>query len=371
VLGDSVTSQIRDELVADTRYNWVVASLCGGRLDHFLGDPIGEQEPDLEFGLDAILAADPDVVVVALGSVDSKLPGVDHTANVNAMLDRLRGVRCPAWMNVYVGNTNPTWSEAARRFNSLVASASTARGAVQLDWAGGIAASGPTTGDHPWLAPGPFDQLHVTVPIGHQARVGMILSAVERCAAPPAPVTCISGMWDVWGDHPFCADIAWLAQAGITTAYPDFTFRPDLAVTRQAMAAFLHRLAGSPPLPAPGGEFTDVPADHPFGAEIGWLVDEGIAGGFTDGTFGPGRSVTRQAMAAFLYRMAGSPAFTPPLQPTFDDLAPGDPFYAEVEWLAAQGIASGFADGAFGRTRAVSRQAMAAFLHRFAAAGLG
>jgi hypothetical protein len=71
-------------------------------------------------------------------------------------------------------------------------------------------------------------------------------------------------------------------------------------------------------------------------------------------------------MAAFLYRLAGSPAFTPPGQASFGDVPRGHPFFREIEWLTATGIASGYSDGRFGPATAVSRQAMAAFLQRFA-----
>jgi len=51
-------------------------------------------------------------------------------------------------------------------------------------------------------------------------------------------------------------------------------------------------------------EFDDVATNHPFAAEISWLVDEDITTGFGDGTFRPGAAVSRQAMAAFLHRTA-------------------------------------------------------------------
>ncbi len=51
--------------------------------------------------------------------------------------------------------------------------------------------------------------------------------------------------------------------------------------------------------------FSDVPSGHPFQDEIGWMADSGISEGFPDGTFRPTSPVTRQAMAAFLQRLAG------------------------------------------------------------------
>ena len=53
--------------------------------------------------------------------------------------------------------------------------------------------------------------------------------------------------------------------------------------------------------------FTDVGPGHAFFGPISWLASVGVAGGFGDGSFRPTAVVSRQAMAAFLYRMAGSP----------------------------------------------------------------
>ncbi|OWY59980.1 hypothetical protein B7486_71660 [cyanobacterium TDX16] len=109
---------------------------------------------------------------------------------------------------------------------------------------------------------------------------------------------------DVGAAHPFFAEIEWMDQEQITEGYPDGTFRPLDPVSRQAMAAFLHRVAGAPgPAGAPP-YFTDVPNGHPFFADVQWMYQEGVTTGFDDGTFRPGDPVSRQAMAAFLERMA-------------------------------------------------------------------
>src|SRR5690606_7070997 len=54
--------------------------------------------------------------------------------------------------------------------------------------------------------------------------------------------------------------------------------------------------------------FADVPADHPFAAAIAWAAGAGVVAGYPDGTFAPTAPLTRQALAAVLHRMAGSPA---------------------------------------------------------------
>ncbi|OWY62868.1 hypothetical protein B7486_56120, partial [cyanobacterium TDX16] len=84
------------------------------------------------------------------------------------------------------------------------------------------------------------------------------------------------------------------------------------------------------------------------------------------GTFRPADPVSRQAMAAFLHRMAGSPLIALLDPPTFDDVPFDHPFFHAIEWLAGQGVAEGYPDGGFHPSASVSRQAMAAFLQRTA-----
>jgi DNA-binding beta-propeller fold protein YncE len=171
---------------------------------------------------------------------------------------------------------------------------------------------------------------------------------------------------DVTGSHLFCRDIDWLVRGGITAGFSDGTYRPTAAVTRQSMAAFLYRFAGEPSFtPPPKGTFPDVGKKHDFFLEIEWMNAEGIGGGFPDGKFRPAQPVTRQSMAAFLYRFAGEPAFTPPGSASFTDVPRSHPFFLEVEWLASTGITSGFADGRFAPGASVTRASMAAFLRRF------
>ena len=131
--------------------------------------------------------------------------------------------------------------------------------------------------------------------------------------------------------------------------------------------------AGSSPVAAAvGSGFVDVPAGAPFFAEITWLAQEGITLGSVqpDGSvvFDPAGPVRREAMAAFLYRFAGSPAFTPPATSPFVDVPTSYVFYKEIAWLADQGISTGtvMGDGSreFRPAEAVSREALAAFLYR-------
>lgn len=182
---------------------------------------------------------------------------------------------------------------------------------------------------------------------------------------------------DVPAGAPFYADIQWMSGQGITTGslQPDGSvlFRPGDPVSREAVAAFLYRAAGSPAFTAPSvSPFVDVAVTAPFYKEITWLAARGISTGYpTAGgqvQFRPAESVSRQAMAAFLYRSRGNPMFTPPASSPFGDVATSHPFYKEIAWLAAMKISTGVDVGGgrfdFQPDAAVSRQAAAAFLHR-------
>jgi hypothetical protein len=180
----------------------------------------------------------------------------------------------------------------------------------------------------------------------------------------PDPATCQERFVDVGSDHPFCPEIEWLADRGIADGWPDGTFRPTNELTRQAVVAFLHRLAGAPHVPADGAPFSDVDADHPFGVAISWAAEEGIVEGFPDGTFRSTRPMTRQALAAMLHRLAGAPAGPFP-DPGFADVGADHRFATEIWWAAHEDIVDGYGDGTFHPGSDVTRQAAAAFLHRF------
>ncbi len=184
-------------------------------------------------------------------------------------------------------------------------------------------------------------------------------------AAVPDPVPDTAAFTDVVASNPFFAEISWLADVGISTGWGDGTFRPTQPVNRDAMAAFMYRFAGRPEFTPPAvSPFADMSADTQFNLEVSWLAGEGISTGWGDGTFRPTQPVNRDAMAAFMYRFAGEPEFTPPAVSPFTDLSADTQFYLEVSWLADEGISEGWDDGTFRPVTPVNRDAMAAFMYR-------
>ncbi|MFW0111007.1 S-layer homology domain-containing protein [Rothia sp. CCM 9416] len=164
----------------------------------------------------------------------------------------------------------------------------------------------------------------------------------------------------------FQQEIMWVAEHGVAKGWPDNTYRPFENIERGAMAAYMYRLAGSPRYHAPEvSPFSDVSTDHPFYKEIAWLQQAGITTGWPDGTFRPSESINRDAMAAFFYRAAGSPDYTPSGDGAFKDVQSSTAFYKEISWLKDQGITTGWPDETFRPLTPIKRDAMAAFVYRY------
>jgi secreted trypsin-like serine protease len=170
---------------------------------------------------------------------------------------------------------------------------------------------------------------------------------------------------DVRFGHPFLTEIWAMKQAEVLGGFSDGSYRPGTAVSRQAMSAFLFRLAGEPAGPFDDPGFTDVGPTNPFLEEISWMASEGITTG-DGGLFRPSAPVSRAAMAAFMFRFLDEPDGPFP-NPGFPDVTVAHPFFEEISWMADTGITTGFADGTFRPAAPVTRQSMAAFLYRLRA----
>lgn len=133
-----------------------------------------------------------------------------------------------------------------------------------------------------------------------------VAATYTRVDDPDNPGTPDIWFTDVNKNTDHYEDIIWLAENGISAGYPDGSFRPMGTVVRQDMAAFLYRLAGSPaytPTAKDKKRFSDVTVNTPHAKEIWWLASESISSGYNDGTFRPMAPVYRQDMSAFLHRL--------------------------------------------------------------------
>ena len=182
---------------------------------------------------------------------------------------------------------------------------------------------------------------------------------------------------DVSPKHTFYNPICWAALTGVTTGSGPGTYKPSDVVNRGSMAAFLYRLAGSPAwTPPKTSPFADVTPSHQFYSAITWLSNQGItAGAKCDNKlcYLPSNAVNRGSMAQFLYRLTGSPSYTPPATSKFTDVPKKHTFYVAISWLAAKKIAVGSTVNGklvYQPSNPVNRGSMAAFMSRLTGTGL-
>lgn len=107
---------------------------------------------------------------------------------------------------------------------------------------------------------------------------------------------------DVPEKHWAYTDIKAVTEKGLMNGAPNGSFQPDNYVTRATIIATLWRLKESPKVT--GTAFPDISEKYWAYPAIAWANSAGIATGYTDGTFGPEDTVTREQLAVFLYRYA-------------------------------------------------------------------
>ena len=147
---------------------------------------------------------------------------------------------------------------------------------------------------------------------------------------------------DVDADHPFAGAIRWAAENGYVNGYSDGRFGVDDYVTRAQLAAVFHRSAGSPT--ASGAvRFSDVAATAYYANAAAWAADSGLINGYAGGRFGVSDPVTRQQVAAILWRWAGSPEALAEDYP--DESAIASYAQTAADWSRANGILTARADG--------------------------
>lgn len=106
---------------------------------------------------------------------------------------------------------------------------------------------------------------------------------------------------DSVGDRDDRWAVQWAVEAGVTTGTGDYTFSPDVRVTRAEAMTFIHRALGTPG--ASGGtSFSDVPADSWFTEAAVWAVQNGVTTGTSATTFTPHQVCSRGEIITFLYR---------------------------------------------------------------------
>lgn len=110
--------------------------------------------------------------------------------------------------------------------------------------------------------------------------------------------------------------------------------------------------------------FTDVKESDWFYEAVKFAVENGLFKGTTETTFSPGQPMTRAMLVTVLHRLEGSPAVTG--ANNFTDVKNGEWYTNAVIWANANDIVSGYGNGLFGTNDPITREQMAAILYRYA-----
>jgi hypothetical protein len=155
------------------------------------------------------------------------------------------------------------------------------------------------------------------------------------------------------------------AQDDPNTPENERRYGPEDPVSREQMAVFIIRaLYGETFSYTPTPYFTDVPASHWAFKYIQKLKELGITTGCGSGQYCPEETVTRDQMAAFLVRARAGEDFTCSSEPYFSDVPSSHWAFDYIQKLKELGITTGYGDGSYGPGDSVTRDQMAAFLWR-------
>lgn len=112
--------------------------------------------------------------------------------------------------------------------------------------------------------------------------------------------------------------------------------------------------------------FNDVPESYWAYDAIQYVYGEGLMAGTSGSTFNPEGTTTRGQIVTILWRLSGSPVVNYLMD--FDDVDPAA-YYAEaIRWAVSEGIAGGYGGGVFGPEDNITREQLAAILYRYAQA---
>ena len=110
--------------------------------------------------------------------------------------------------------------------------------------------------------------------------------------------------------------------------------------------------------------FTDVSTMDWFYDDVKFVSEKGIMNGTSRNTFGPNVAITRGMIVTILYRMEGEPAVTRDCP--FTDVKSGSYYEKGVSWASENDIVSGYGNGIFGPNDEITREQLAAILFRYA-----
>ena len=166
------------------------------------------------------------------------------------------------------------------------------------------------------------------------------------------------GAWYHDGIH-YCLDEGLMDGVGMGL------FAPNATTSRAMIVTILWRLQGSPEAEA-AEMFTDVAPGDWYADAIAWAASEGVAEGYEDGSFRPNDAITREQLAAMLWRYAGKPEAEDALSVFTDGADTSGWAQQAMSWAVARGLITGVDSDSLSPKGQATRAQTATILMRFA-----
>ena len=175
---------------------------------------------------------------------------------------------------------------------------------------------------------------------------------------------------DVYDTDWFVDDVYYVYENGLMRGTSEDTFSPYLSATRAMIVTVLYRMEGEPE--CGDNTFVDIPEDMYYTDAVTWAAENGIVNGYGQGRFGPDDNITREQLAAILYRYSLYKGYDVTADDDsedildFDDISElSDYAYTAMQWACSAGLINGMGDGTLQPKNNASRCQIAAVLHRF------
>ena len=191
----------------------------------------------------------------------------------------------------------------------------------------------------------------VTVPYGTNITASSFVIITNHARATVGALTHIKNVWY----------FTVTAEDGVTTASYTVTVTTAALPTPIKPAVDNTKPASDskPKLP-----FTDVSTSDWFYSDVMFVYENGLFSGTDSRSFSPNASMTRAMLVTVLYRLEGEPVGTG--SSSFSDVRSGSYYEKAVAWAAANGIVTGTGSTSFSPDAKVTREQLAAILYRYA-----
>lgn len=175
----------------------------------------------------------------------------------------------------------------------------------------------------------------------------------------------VSGFGDVPQNSWFADAVKYVSENKLMNGKSTTAFAPNENMSRAMLATVLYRMSSE--TAEADSSFRDVSSSAYYAAAVNWASSEGIVNGTGANAFSPNASITREQLAAMLYRYAGEPSVSADLS-AYTDTVDISPYASKaVEWCVAKGILSGKSATRLAPQDTATRAECAAMLQRFAA----